>query len=214
MSSRCQHAGLAAVASGWALLSWASGHAYPAGPPAGVTGGFGEDTCVACHDSYELGAGREAGLGEVLIVGAPKSFQPAETYRLKVVVTHVEGRSAWGFQLSARVKRTGAQAGDLRSIDGTTRVLVANGIQYIEHTAEGIFSNAFEFDWSAPSEAGEEIVLHVAANAADGDGSSVGDYIYTTSVEIPPAGRRVQRALREASPEVRLSVGSGNAARR
>lgn len=178
-----------AGASAWVLLGWALARAYPAGPPAGVTGGFGEDTCVACHDSYELNAGRAAGLGEIVISGVPKAFEPSETYRLTVEVTHVDGRSAWGFQLAARLKSSGVQAGELKPVDGTTRIVTGKGIQYIEHGADGIFSNRFEFAWTAPSQDAEEVVMHVAANAADGDGSSAGDYIYTASVVIPPARR-------------------------
>jgi hypothetical protein len=173
----------------WMGLGWLPGAAYPAGPPAGVTGGFGEDTCVACHDSYELNAGRLAGLGDLIVSGVPAAYRPGQAYRVKVELTHTEARAAWGFQLSARLSASGAQAGELKPVDGTTRVLVDKGIQYIEHTNEGIFSNVFEFEWTAPTEAGSEVVLHVAGNAADGDGSSVGDYIYAKSITISPEPR-------------------------
>jgi hypothetical protein len=165
-----------------------SSRSYPAGPPPGVTGGFGEPTCdqAGCHNSFALNAGRAAGLGDLILSGVPKQYQPGMTYPIKVTHTQTEGRKAWGFQLAARVKETGAQAGDLKPIDGDTQVLVEKGIQYIEHTLEGTNSNTFEFKWVAPSSSTGEVVINAAGNAANGDDTPGGDYIYSTSATISP----------------------------
>ena len=163
--------------------------AYPGGPPPGVTGGFGERTCnqSGCHNSYELNAGRTSGLGDLVISGVPDQYQPGMTYSVRVTITHTEGRDAWGFQLAARVKESGAQAGEFKPTDGTTQTLLEKGIQYIEHTLEGTNSNVFELNWAAPSSSTGEIVLHAAGNAADGSLSPDGDYIYSTSATIAAA---------------------------
>ena len=114
-------------------------------------------------------------------------YEPGKTYPIKLAVTHTQDRKAWGFQLAARVKATGMQAGELKSIDGGTQVLEAKGIQYIEHTLDGTLTNTFNFNWVAPSGSAGEIVVHAAGNAADGGLLPDDDYIYTTNVTISPA---------------------------
>jgi hypothetical protein len=160
--------------------------AYGAGPDPAVTGGFNESTCnqQGCHNSYDLNAGRAAKLGDVVIEGLPKQYEPGKTYPVKLIVTHTEGRMYWGFELAARAKGSGAQAGTLMPADGKTQIIEDKGIQYLEHTLEGIETNTFTFNWTAPAAPAGEVIFDAAGNAADGDGSSVGDYIYTTSITI------------------------------
>jgi hypothetical protein len=45
------------------------------------------------------------------------------------------------------------------------------------------------FRWTAPSESGGPVVFHVAANAANFDDSPLGDFIYATSIAVPPQRR-------------------------
>lgn len=162
--------------------------AFPAGPDPGVTGGFGEPTCnqSGCHNSFELNAGRAAGLGDLVVSGLPTQYEPGKTYPIKLAITHTQDRKYWGFELAARAKATGLQAGNLKAIDGGTQVMEEKGIQYIEHTLEGIATNAFNFNWVAPSSPVGEVIVHAAGNAADGSDSPDGDYIYTTSVAVSP----------------------------
>jgi hypothetical protein len=175
------------VLTGLFLLAAASLRAYPKGAPPGVTGGFGEGTCNECHDSYALNAGRAAGLGDLVITGFPTEYKPGETYPIKVEVTQQQDQGAWGFQLAARGKDTHTQAGMLKPVDSHTQILSLQNIDYITHTAEGTFSNVFEFTWAAPSTPVGEIVVNAAANAANGDASPVGDYIYSTSLSMSPS---------------------------
>ena len=162
--------------------------AHPSAPPPGVTGGFGEDTCTKCHNTYALNAGRSSGLGALVVSGLPKEYQPGATYPVRVELTHIQDHGVWGFELAARAK-TGAQAGVLKPVDSHAQIVSEKGIQYVAHTAEGTFFNAFEFTWVAPTTSAGEVVVNVAGNAADGDASPVGDYIYSASVTIPPASR-------------------------
>jgi Reeler domain len=166
------------------LTALVSVRAYPKGAPPGVTGGFGEQTCNECHDSFALNAGRAAGLGDVVITGFPKEYRPGDTYPIKVELTQQQDSGVWGFQLATRAQDTHAQAGTLKPLDSHTQILSMQNIDYITHTAEGTFSNVFEFTWVAPSTAVGAIVVNAAANAANGDASPVGDYIYSTSLSI------------------------------
>ena len=168
------------------VLAVASLRAYPKGAPPGVTGGFGEGTCNECHDSYALNAGRAAGMGDLVITGFPKEYKPGETYPIKVEVTQQQDSGVWGFQLATRAKESHAQAGALRPIDSHTQILSLQNIDYITHTADGTFSNVFEFTWVAPSTPIGEIAVNAAGNAANGDASPAGVYIYSMSLSIAP----------------------------
>jgi hypothetical protein len=62
---------------------------------------------------------------------------------------------------------------------------------YVEHTVDGLIdtefgSNTWTFLWTAPPESAGEIVFYAAGNAANGDGSPSGDFIYTTTAAIGP----------------------------
>jgi len=65
-------------------------------------------------------------------------------------------------------------------------------MQFIEHTAAGTRtgttgSATFEFDWTPPATNIGIVTFYVAANAANGTGSTDGDRIYTTSASLQPA---------------------------
>jgi hypothetical protein len=171
------------------MAAAASTQAYPSGPPPGVTGGFGELTCnqSGCHTSFELNAGRSERLGDLVISGLPERYEPGKSYAIKLAVSHTQDRRYWGFQLAARAKATGAQAGQLKPVDAGTQIVEQNGIEYIEHTLDGSPTNIFNFLWVAPGATAGDVVIHSTANAADGDVSPEGDYIYSTSVAVSPA---------------------------
>ena len=153
-----------------------------------MTGGFKEGTCAqsGCHNSFDLNAGKASKLGDIVIEGLPKQYEPGKTYPVKLTVTHTQGRQAWGFELAARMKATGAQAGTLKPADNKTQIIDEKGVQYLEHTVDGVGASVFTFDWVAPSSPAGEIVVDAAGNAADGDGGPEGDYIYSTSVTVSP----------------------------
>ena len=50
------------------------------GPPARVTGGFGEDSCLACHSGKAL---NEAG-GRLTLSGFPEMYVPGARYELEL----------------------------------------------------------------------------------------------------------------------------------
>ena len=164
---------------------------YPGGPDPGVTGGFGEPTCnqSGCHVSYPVNAGVAAMLGDILIEGFPKQYEAGRTYPIKLTVSHTQDRQNWGFQLATRANGTGLQAGRLKPTSSETQIVDLNGIQYIEHTLDGIPTNTFEFEWVAPAKPAGEVVVNAAGNAANGDLVPEGDYIYSTSVTVASAGK-------------------------
>lgn len=185
MTRRALAAGLAAgVALGWA---WP---AYRDGPPPGHTGGFGEPVCNECHFGGPLNDSTGA-----LSIDAPPVYEPGKRYPL-VVRLEQPAMEVAGFQLAVRFadgSATGRQAGSISPVDDRTAVTVdtATGVAYGHHTEPGAILTRsgkarWVVDWMAPR-VGADVVVHVAANAANDDASEFGDLIYATSRHIRPA---------------------------
>lgn len=166
-----------------ASMRLVASHAYAEGAPPGFSGGFTEQSCHACHFDAEP----NSGAGRVTIAGAPATFAAGARYTLTVTLTRTEMKRA-GFQLVARFKDTGGQAGTLAPGPGDgERVGIASnsGIQYAGQTAAGSSLGTagaarWTVEWTAPDHGGP-VIFHVAANAADGNESAEGDFVYTTS---------------------------------
>jgi hypothetical protein len=166
------------------------GAVYRDGPPPGFSGGFGEASCQACHFSGEL---NEAP-GQLSITGPPGRYRTGETYPMVLELAR-PGMVLGGFELTARFAADGGQAGELRvhpDDEGRVGLGTDRGVQYAfqvgagsEPTGDG--SNRWTILWSAPSSSGGEVVFHAAANAADGDDTAEGDYVYTASVAARPS---------------------------
>ena len=179
-----------------ALLAAASlpGAAYVEGPPPAQVGGFGGETCHACHFDNAL----DAAGGLLALSGVPETFEPSATYRITVLLEHPEmGRS--GFQLAARVSEgdgAGGPAGVLQAVggdEGVQAVTAADGVTYVQHTEAGTALTSsgmatWTVEWRAPPGPGATaVVFHAAANAANDDASEFGDFIYTASAMTRPA---------------------------
>jgi len=173
-----------AVAIALLLASTVDGGTTRDRPPPAHTGGFGEPTCAQCHFSDPVNSG-----GGSLVIDAPASYSAAGRYILTITLIH-PGARAGGFEMAARFA-DGTQAGELRSTDTTrTDVTTAGDVQYIHHIYDGTDPVAPDtlrwlVEWTAP-ERGGAVMFHAAANAADGDDSSLGDFIYVTSLQLSP----------------------------
>lgn len=164
----------------------ASRPAYPDQPVPAHTGGFGEPTCRACHFDGGL---NEPG-GTLAVEGWPEAVMPDSTYPLAVRLERAEMARA-GFQLAIRAG-DGAQAGALRPADARSAVTeTPDGVQYLHHTLDGTAlteaqSAVWSFTWTPPDSLPARLVFHVAANAANGDASEFGDWIYADSLALAP----------------------------
>lgn len=150
------------------------------------TGGFGEMTCHQCHSDQPLNDVS----GRLTLTGVPGIYTPGERYLITLTVAHPQLVRA-GFQVAARFDsgvRIGGNAGRFAAQNARTEAVPDDGgrITYIQHTSEGAMvpsrgTGRWTFEWTAPSDGAATVVFHAAANAANGDGLSRGDYIYTTS---------------------------------
>lgn len=151
------------------------------GPPARVTGGFDEDSCLACHAGQPV---NDAG-GRLALTGFPERFTPGETYEIELALSR-PGMKAAGFQLAVRHADDRSQAGRIRAAVGDENriaVLDERGVQFAHHllpeqAPAGETAVRWTLSWTAP-DAAESVVVHAAAVAADGDDSELGDRVYT-----------------------------------
>jgi hypothetical protein len=161
---------------------------YAEGAPPGFSGGFNEQSCHACHFHEEFNSGP----GRVTIEGVPEGFRGGVRYPITVTLTR-PGIKLAGFQLTARFKEGGVQAGTLAPGPGDeARVGVdeANGVHYANHRRQGAQLTApdtarWSLVWTAP-ETSAPVVFHAAANAANADETVEGDYVHTTAVDALP----------------------------
>jgi hypothetical protein len=178
--------------------------AFSSGPPLGLTGAFGESTCLICHAGNSLNS---AG-GTLTISNVPQNYTPGQTYQIQVALTR-NGQQRWGFELAARAASNGQQAGTLAPTSGTTQVTTFSGVQYITHTSSGTFLGSTQglwtFNWTAPSVSMGQVIFAAAGNAANGNFNNSGDFIYTTTVSTNAV---LQDQITLVFPQV--AVGGGN----
>lgn len=163
------------------VLCGAGAALYAAGPPPAHTGGFGEETCAYCHFENPV----DDPSGQLSLRGVPESYEPEAEYPIEVVLVRPDLKRG-GFQLSARFSEgseAGEQAGDLVVDAGSARVDLHDRIQYARQTYAGSEPSTADsirwlLTWTSPDSAAGPVVFHVAANAANGDKSEFGDFIY------------------------------------
>jgi hypothetical protein len=98
-----------------------------------------------------------------------------------------------GFQLAARFKESGAQAGTIAPAAGEAArvgVETQTGIQYAGQKRAGAALGAADATkwtivWTAPTSGGA-VIFDVSANAADGNESADGDFVYTSAAQSSP----------------------------
>ena len=174
-----------------AAVTGASVGAHPDAPPPAHTGGFGEPSCHECH--FDNVVNDTAGALRVSTLAA--GYEPAQSRRVEIRLTHPD-MSLGGFEVSARYQSgpsAGRQAGMWNVIDGRVEITVSGEweVAYAHQSDEGIVPTGgtvtvWTLGWVAPNDALGPVVFHVAANAANGDNSEFGDFVYLDSLVLAP----------------------------
>lgn len=161
---------------------------YPEHLTGAFTGGFGEQTCRSCHFDYDLNPGE----GRLSVSGVPERITGGETLEIRILLEREElGRA--GFQLSARYA-DGKQAGSFE-VGDKDRMMFSNttpdSLKYIQHSTSGSeplreHETSWTVTWQAPRSLAGPVIFHIAANAANGDQSEFGDFIYTKEITTNP----------------------------
>ena len=150
---------------------------YSSQPPPDHTGTpSGNGTCANCHGNLNNGG------GSVVVNGLPSSFQAGQTYSFSVTITHPSVRQRWGFAISA----LNANEQPVGSFASTNPKAALNGSPTELTHNDAVFSTGTSYTysnltWTAPASinAGDNAVtFYVVGNAANGNFSSSGDFIY------------------------------------
>lgn len=170
-------------------------YAYASGPDPRNTGAPGDQTCVACHFGTLNGGG-----GSVTLASSNgATYTPGQPQTFTITIKDSKAR-VYGFQMTARVDSNSknGQAGDFTA--GPQQIVICDNatlkgasgcpsrtpVEFIEHSRP-FTTNTITVNWTAPSSDVGTVTLYVAANAANGDGNTSGDHIYTTSLQLSPA---------------------------
>ena len=159
--------------------------------PNGYTGAVMGQNCTNCHGGASLNT---AG-GSVSTTGLPNTgYTAGAQYNFTLTTTHgVANRFRWGFAISAK----NSAGNDVGSFSTTNPDAIVGGGELshsnppIQSTASASFTQT-NLSWTAPATPGpndQVITFYYMGNAANGNGSSSGDFIYagtaTSSLVLP-----------------------------
>ena len=164
--------------------------ASASGPTPTHTNAPGEANCTVCHSDFVV----NTGTGNVTISGVPATYSPNQ--QITVTVTTAQADAViYGFQLTA-LNAQNLKVGTFSLLPQQPQQLqIQPGIvggqsrDYVMHTSDGVIptqfgSKTWQFRWTAPAQGQGTVTFYVAGNAANSDGSSSGDYIYTSSKSV------------------------------
>src|SRR5260370_570739 len=174
-------------------------HAYATGPDPGHTGAPGDQTCAisGCH----VGTALNGGGGSVQLTSSTgMTYTPGQPQTFTIAISDSKAKM-YGFQMSARIDSnpTSGQAGDFTAgsqqialcdngnLKGTSGCPSGATVQFIEHSSP-FTKGSINVQWTAPASNVGTVTVYVAVNAANGDGTNLGDHIYTTKLQLSPAG--------------------------
>ncbi|MEO5674248.1 MAG: choice-of-anchor V domain-containing protein [Chitinophagales bacterium] len=159
-------------------------------PPAGRTGctaGTDETTCGtgACHNNTPNTGG---GTLTVSFSDPELKYTPGQVYDMAVTASEA-GMVKFGFEITS-VDADGDSVGILIIPNGTTNISAptsgaVNNRKYLGHKTASS-NNIWNFQWKAPALDKGQLCFYAAGNCANGNGTSSGDHIYTTSLCILP----------------------------
>ncbi len=118
------------------------------------------------------------------MAGIGATYLPGQTYTLELTLADPEAMR-WGFEFTI-LDTAGDSIGQISPVDGTTQISSTGNRDYAKHTSAGTFpgtpdAHTWQVQWIAPAVATGEVMLYVAGNAANNNGSTSGDRIYATS---------------------------------
>jgi len=153
-------------------------YSYNSGSPGGKSGspGDGGSTCTECHSGTS-----QSQSGWITTNIPTEGFTAGETYTITATGTH-SGVVKFGFELTAE-DAFGSKIG-VFTISEPGRTKLTNANHAVTQTAGGTSvsgnSNTWSMDWTAPASSPSVVKFYAAFNAANGNGMTSGDIIYTS----------------------------------
>ncbi|OFY85080.1 MAG: hypothetical protein A3F72_04865 [Bacteroidetes bacterium RIFCSPLOWO2_12_FULL_35_15] len=141
--------------------------------------------CTSCHSGIV-----NTGEGSVTIASSPSlatGYAAGADYTISITVAKA-GQTAFGFGFEA-LKSGNTDGGILSAINAGSQSLVGTGPTNMVHNGSGIGTGTFTFtfNWKAPAASTGTVTFYAAGNASDDDGTSSGDFVYTTSLVVNEA---------------------------
>jgi len=158
-------------------------YSYHTGSPGGKTGSPGDNgvTCTQCHNSFSA----QEQPGWITSTIPADGYTPGETYTITATGTYA-GVVRFGFELTAE-DDAGNKTGTFIITDAV-RTQMSPTNASVTHTANGITpsgdSNTWSMDWTAPDAGEGTVTFYAAFNAANGNGNTGGDHIFTSSLSV------------------------------
>jgi len=172
-----------------------AGTLYHTGSPGGKTGspGDGGATCTQCH------AGAAVPADGWITSDIPElGYVVGETYTITATGTHA-GVGRFGFELTAE-DESGNKVGSFNVINTETQL--SNGGASVTHTSSGINpdgdSKTWTMEWTAPDSDLGVISFYAAFNAANNNGGTSGDVIYTSMMSVDESSVGIGEELKVA----------------
>lgn len=172
------------IAAGFSILGFSSGFSNKDGI-AGRVGSPLENTCQpSCHNSHPVNSGSGS-----LVITSPDLinfvYNPGQTYTVEVTVAK-PSVNLFGFAMEA-LFQNGSDAGSFIHINPAETWSKAANINgairtsatHMENAGASANTKTFVFQWVAPATNAGAVTFYAAGNAANGNGSTSGDYIYT-----------------------------------
>lgn len=154
------------------------------GSPGGKTGSPGDSgaTCNQCH------IGNPNTASNWITSDIPQTgYLPGQTYTITATGSHV-GVQRFGFELTAE-DNAGGKVGTF-AITNSTETKLTNNNMAVTHKSAGTTpsgnTKTWSVNWTAPTNNAGEITFFASFNAANGNGSTSGDVIYLSSLNVLP----------------------------
>ena len=150
-------------------------------PPTGYTG-FTASNCSNCHGG---GSALNNAGGSVQVTGLPTTVTAGLGYNFSLTTLHSNNtRGRWGFSIVAK-----NSAGENIGTFSSNNINAAPNVDELSHNnaVSTALTNTFTYSnlvWTAPATLGAndgQVTFYYTGNAANGDGGTGGDFIYTGS---------------------------------
>ena len=160
--------------------------AFENGPPPEHTGALGQPDCTVCHFDNDVNAHG----GIVKLNGVPATYSAGQKYAISVTLEH-NALSSGGFQLAIQ-DIAGDPVGKLDADQNDVKTISVDSNGHIQHSKprekrNGDTDIQWTVVWTAP-DTNDELIVSVAAVAANDDASALGDYVYTATARVNSSG--------------------------
>ena len=137
-----------------------------------------QPVCSACHSGGNFNVEPFVMMTDLENTTEFTTYTPGETYLLQIILNETTGGAAgFGFQ-STVVDGAGTSVGNFSNPSSNGQLEFAGGRDIFEHN-DLSSSNTFTVEWTAPAAGTGDVTLYFAGIAANGNGGTGGDALYT-----------------------------------